>query len=509
MQKKIDEIFSLWQDHVGPGCQILVTQKGKTIYEKCFGYANLETMTPITQDSVFHVASVSKQFTAMAILMLHEQGKLSIFDDVRKYIPDLIQFSEPLTIKQMMNHVSGLREHYRLFTIQGRNGNDNITQEEIIRLNARQKALNFKPGEEFMYCNANYVYMTEIVHRVSGISFAEFSKRYIFEPLGMTSSFFREDADMIIPGRVTSYRDDGYTYKKGIFNISVHGDSGLNTNCRDLTTFIKQYQNPTLISRMTMEELMFHVPEIKKGTTVYGGGLRFNDLLGHRFIHHGGVNAGFRTVGALYPDDDLIITVFANTHTLPIEVAARDVARVVLGLPPRVLNYVKEHRRDEVCWEDIPGVYFCDGNNEVFHISLRDGTVYNGGTPLIHQGGNLFAQGRLDTLFAFGPETHLRRDCGVMKLRKLDTTVDPEEAKALEGVYYNDECQAIYTASYHDGKLGWENLRHGQVRLYPLGNSTYAYGSQTLRFVRNEAGAVTGCLYNCTQVRDLVFEKVK
>ena len=505
---QIDEIFEPWVDNLGAGCQLLVTYKGETVIDKCYGYANMETATPITQDTVFHVASVSKQFTAMAILMLHERGALSVFDDVRKYIPDLIKFSQPLTIKQMMNHVSGLREHYTLFRLQGRSIDDCITQEEIIRLNARQKSLNFEPGEEFMYSNANYVYMAVIVERVTGMPFAQFAKNYIFEPLGMKASFFRNDSTMIIPGRASSYRDDGYNYHNAIFNITVHGDSGLNTTCRDLTTFLKQYQNPTLISRKTMEELMFHIPKIKKGSTVYGGGLRFNEMLGHRHIHHGGVNAGFRTFGVLFPDDDLIITVFANTQTLPIEIAGRDVARIVLGLPPRQKRSIEPFRNADISPDSISGMYYCDANMESFEINVRQNMVFYGDVALVHVGDNVYKQGRLEVTFAFGEDTVLLRDDIIFHLRKVDGNVCEEIAKPLEGVYYNDELRALYTVSYSDGKLWWDHIRLGKQELHILEGDTFFYGNQTLRFEKNEDGYATGCVYCNALVRNVVFKKI-
>ena len=170
MQSKIDELFQLWKDHPGAGGQVLVTYQGETIFEKCYGYANIETGTPITPDSIFHVASVTKQFTAMAILMLHEKGLLHVCDDVRKYIPDLVAFEEPLTIKQLMNHVSGLREYYDLFYLGGRSMEDHLAQREARELIARQKNLNFAPGSEFLYTNANYMFMATIIERVSADS---------------------------------------------------------------------------------------------------------------------------------------------------------------------------------------------------------------------------------------------------------------------------------------------------------------------------------------------------
>jgi len=508
MIKKIDKIFQIWIDNPGAGGQLLVTHKGKVIVDRCYGYANIETQTPMTQDSVFHVASVSKQFAAMAILMLHDQGKLNVFDDVRKYIPDLIKFPEPVTIKQMMNHTSGIREHYVMFRLQGLSGEDKILQKQIVRLDGNQKQLNYTPGEEFVYSNSNYVFLVTIVERLTGMSFPQFAKKYIFEPLGMTSSFFRDDPNMLIPNRVSSYLDDGYTYTNGIFNIGVYGDSSLNTNCRDLTKFIQQYQNPTLISRETMENIMFHVPQVKRGTTIYAGGVRIQDFLGYRTIHHGGVNSGFRTFGILFPDEDLIVTVFTNTYNIPIETAGRDVARVILGLPDRKPPTLDEFKTDTVDWDSIEGFYYCDKDGDNYRITVKDGVVYHGSTPLVHQGGNLFKQGRLNISFAFGEDTTVCENGVIKHLRKFDTQVPEALARECEGFYFSEELEAFYTVVYEDGKLWLDHLRHGRSELHWLEGESFFTGMSRYRFFRNEDGKIDSYTHTHHQVRNLRFVKV-
>ena len=508
MLQKIDKIFQIWIDNPGAGGQLLVTHKGKVILERCYGYANIETQTPMTQDSVFHTASVSKQFAAMAILMLHDQGKLNVYDDVRKYIPDLINFSEPLTIKQMMNHVSGIRSHYASFQVRGRTTEDRIMQEEILRFIAKQKHLNFTPGEEFMYCNGNYVLMVTIVERLTGMTFPQFAKKYIFEPLGMQDSFFRDDPTMLIPNRVSSYHDDGYTYTNAPFNVAVYGDSSLNSTCRDLTKFIQHYQNPTLISRETMENIMFHVPEVKRGTTIYAGGVRIQDFLGYRTIHHGGVNAGFRTFGILFPDEDLIVTVFTNTYNIPIETAGRDVARVILGLPERVSKTLDEFVTDQVDPESIPGMYYCDADGDYYKISVRDGVVYHDNTPLTHVRGNLYKQGRLNLTFAFGEDTVINENGNIRHFRKFHTQVPQEYARACEGLYFSEEMEAFFTILYEDGKLWIDQLRNGRSELYWLEGDQFFYGLRKVRF-HWDADKVTGYTFSVGQIRALDFQKIR
>ena len=509
MLSQIDALFKLWTDNPGPGGQLLVTHKGKVIVDKCYGYANIETQTPITQDSVFHVASISKSITAMAIAILHDRGLLNVYDDVRNYVPEFIGFSEPLTIKQMMNHVSGMRCHYALMYLQGRNNDDCVLHSEMLRLIARQKKLNFAPGEEFMYSNPNYVLMATIVEKVTGQTFPNWVKENILEPLGMKDSFIRSDPRTIVPNRVSSYNFDGYRFRNALLNLTMYGSTGLNTTCRDLTRFFAHYQNPTLLSRETMESILFHVPEVKRGTTIYGGGLRFQEMLGHRYIHHGGVNAGFRTWGCLFPDDDLIVTIFTNVPSIPIETAGRDVARIVLGLPPRAKKDLEAYRAPAPQLDTLPGFYRCEANGDYFDLTMEDGKLYNDGILMTHRGDNIYQLGQLDYYMALGETITVKENSAIREYKKTEMTLPQELCRQLAGSYYNDEVQGLWHLLWEDGKFYWSHMRHGKQQLYWLKDETFFTGSRMLHVVRDDAGKIIGYNYQVGQIREMFFEKVK
>lgn len=508
MQHKIDELFSLWKNHEGAGGQVLVTYKGETIFEKCYGYANIELQVPMTQDSLFHVASVTKQFTAMCILILHERGLLNVNDDVRKYIPDLIRFPQSLTIKQMLNHASGLREYYDLFYLGGRSFEDHYAQHEARELIARQSALNFEPGTKFLYTNANYMLCATIVERLSGMTFARFCKENIFDPLGMDQSFIRDDPHMIVPNKVSSYHDNGYEYTNAILTFGLYGGTGLHTTCRQLHKFLRQYIDPTLISRDTMDSIMLDIPEIngKKGN--YGCGVRINSVEGHRYIHHGGVNAGYRTVGRVYPQDDLIITAFTNTYNIPIETAAGDIARIVLGLPERVRKNLEPYKEDSPILENVNGVYFCDKNKDNFEICVADGTVYLDGTKLVHRSGSLYQQGRRNIWLCLGKQVMLQQDNSIMELRRLTARISPEYAQKCVGSYYCADAQGQFDIAYENGDLWIKHIRFAPQKLTWLEGDTFLYGSKFITFQHDETEKVTGYLYNSGHLVDIPFQKV-
>ena len=199
VKAQVDKVFEKWDKSDSPGCALGVYRDGQIIYKHGYGMANLNDDVPITPATVFHVASMSKQFTAASIVLLAQQEKLSLDDDVRKYIPDLPDFGERITIRHLVHHTSGLRDQWSLLGLAGwRYSLDLITDDDVMSVMTRQKDLNFKPGEKHVYCNTGYTLMGLIVKRVSGMSLREFTTKNIFEPLGMTHTHFRDDHSEIV-----------------------------------------------------------------------------------------------------------------------------------------------------------------------------------------------------------------------------------------------------------------------------------------------------------------------
>src|ERR1700693_2574262 len=189
---RVDELFRKWSRTDSPGCAVSVMKDGHIVYEHGYGMAYLDHNVTITPSTVFHVASMSKQFTAASILLLNQQGKLSLDDDIRKYIPELHNFGTPITIRELINHTSGLRDQWVLLDLAGwRYSLDLITNDDIMSLMARQKDLNFKPGDREIYSNTGYTLLGLIVSRISGMTLREFTTENIFVPLEMKNTHFR------------------------------------------------------------------------------------------------------------------------------------------------------------------------------------------------------------------------------------------------------------------------------------------------------------------------------
>jgi CubicO group peptidase (beta-lactamase class C family) len=195
---KVDELLAEWDRPDSPGCAIGVIQDGQFLYKRGYGMANLEHDIPISPQTVFRIASTSKQFTAMCIALLADQGRVSLDDDIRKYLPELSEYERPITIRRLIHHTSGLRDYIELMELAGARDEDFYTDDQVIEMLARQKELNFAPGDEYLYSNTGYYLLGVIVKRVSGQSLREFAEAHICEPLGMADTHFHDDHTAVV-----------------------------------------------------------------------------------------------------------------------------------------------------------------------------------------------------------------------------------------------------------------------------------------------------------------------
>src|SRR5271154_6815476 len=235
--KQVDKVFVKWDKPDSPGCALGVYKDGIIIYKRGYGVADLNDDVPITPATVFHVASMSKQFTAASIVLLAQEGKLSLDDPVRKYIPELPDFGAPITIRHLIHHTSGLRDQWELLGLAGwRYSLDLITDDDVLAVMSRQKELNFRPGEKHLYCNTGYTLLAQIVKRVSGQSLREFTLSRIFRPLGMNSTHFRDDHAEIVKNLALGYTTDrkNNTFRLSVTNFDTTGATSLLTTVEDL-----------------------------------------------------------------------------------------------------------------------------------------------------------------------------------------------------------------------------------------------------------------------------------
>jgi len=284
---RVDKLFAEWNRPDSPGCSLGVSRNGVVVHERGYGMANLELGVAITPASVFHVASIAKQFTAMSILLLAQRGQLSLDDDVRKYIPEWLDHQHRVTIRHLLTHTAGLRDVFLLIELAAPRENSSDRNEALLRILARQRGLNFKPGTEHAYNNGGYNLLGSIVKRVSGQSLRAFADASIFKPLGMKQTHFHDDPAMIVPKRASGYSGGAGGLRLTGEASAVVGNAGLYTTTRDLLLWEQNFAdvrvgNPALVAAM-------QEPTVLTGgnSSPYGFGLQIGRYRGLRTIGHG------------------------------------------------------------------------------------------------------------------------------------------------------------------------------------------------------------------------------
>jgi CubicO group peptidase (beta-lactamase class C family) len=317
--RAVDKVFENFRNTDGPGCAVGVSRDGNVILERGYGMANLETDTPIRPTSIFHVASVSKQFTATAILLLERDGKLSLDDNIRKYLPEIPDYGTPVTIRHLLTHTSGLRDQWELLALaRGRFEEDRITEADVLDIVSRQTALNFKPGAEYVYSNTGFTLLGTIVKRVSGQSLRDFADARIFKPLGMTRTHFHDDYTMLVPGRTSAYEPvsgAGAHWRVGIPNFDTYGATSLYTTVGDLLKWEANLDHPIVGDRAMYARMETPTLLTTGDTSFYGFGMAIGNYRGARVIEHGGADAGYRSYLGRFPDKGLAIAIECNAAT--------------------------------------------------------------------------------------------------------------------------------------------------------------------------------------------------
>jgi CubicO group peptidase (beta-lactamase class C family) len=368
----VDRIFERWHRPDSPGAAVLVLRDGKVVHAKGYGMADLEQGVPIRTTSVFDIASVSKQFGAMAVALLEADGRLSMDDDVHAHLPELPDFGQRITIRHLVHHTSGLRDWPGTLAIAGWDYQDVISFRQILSMALHQRELNFVPGAEHAYSNTGYNLLAEIVAQVSGMSFRRFCQARIFEPLGMAATHFHDDHTEIVRDRAHSYRHapDG-TYRVVVNSLTALGSSSLFTTAEDLARWAGNFENP-LVGGPAVIWRMQERGVLNGGDTIpYAWGQSLGRYRGLETWSHGGSWAGYRTTLVRFPAQRSAVVILANTAEMNPAALANQIADVLLAdaftepappapqpSPPReeswspsaeeLQEYVGEYRSDEL-----------------------------------------------------------------------------------------------------------------------------------------------------------------
>lgn len=332
--KEVDKIFASWDKLDSPGCSLGIIQEGRFIYERGYGMANLEYGIPLTSQSVFRIGSTSKQFTAMCIVLLEEEGKISLDDNLREYFPEMPDYAESITIRQLLHHTSGVRDYLTLMSLKGARDDDFYTDPEVVDMIARQKELNFAPGDEFLYSNSGYFLLAEIVKRVTGDSMRVYAEDKIFKPLGMTHTHFHDDHTQIVKSRASGYgRKKGGDFWINMTTLGMIGDGGVFTSVDDLLLWDQNfYDNKLGKADKSLIDKMLTPGVLKSGEKLdYAFGLGISEYKGLKMVSHGGSFVGFRADMIRFPEQKFSVIVLANLGNINPSRLAKQVADIYLA----------------------------------------------------------------------------------------------------------------------------------------------------------------------------------
>lgn len=521
-QARVDEIFKEFAVPGSPGCTVAVYQDGRTVLSRAYGMANLDHDARLSPSSIFHVASVSKQFTAAAILLLAEDGKLTLDDDIRKHVPELPDFGKRITIRHLIHHTSGIRDQWSLLGLAGwRYSRDLITDDDVLSLLSRQQDLNFTPGERHLYSNSGYTLLAVIVSRVSGKSFREFTDERIFKPLGMTNTHFRDDFAEIVRNQAYGYTRQRGAFKLSVTNFDTAGATSLLTTVEDLARWDANFQKP-VVGGTAFVAAMAERGRLNDGRDIdYAFGIVHGTHRGLKTINHGGSDAGYRSALLRYPHQRFGVATLCNlAQTNPTQLAQR-VAEVYLGDQMQPMTASAPEAQPEVPLpaaelSALAGLYWNARDAIARRFVFEDGhlkaqTGQQQKTTLKSIGNRRFvADGPTPTLIVFdnnrvtiGPESGTTDTFE----RAEPFAPTPAQLEAFAGVYRSDEIEATYRTVVKDGRLRLERLKSAPSELEPLVADTFSSQPGVIRFTRDATGAVTGFVLEAGRVRGMKFWK--
>ena len=530
---QLDRLLEPWRVPDSPGCAVGIIAAGETVLARGYGMANLEHGIPISSASVFRIASTSKQFTACCILLLAERGELEIDGDIREILPELGHLNTKITARHLLYHTSGIRDYLTLLYLPGMDADDCVSDTEVFELLCRQRALNFPPGERYMYCNSGYFLLSVIVNRLSGISLRKFADRELFTPLAMTRTHFHDDHTEIVPGRASGYSPrDGGGYQLNMTNTEIVGDGGAFTSIEDVLRWIANFRSnrlglgsPELIRKL-------HTPGfLNDGQQLaYAMGVFVSPYRGLKMISHSGAYAGFRAEVLWFPERDVGLACLANDSSIEASDIARriadewfcgaaseagdrerTVARPFSPIPSRMSRNWSGFYSNPVTgniWEIV-------ADDDKLTAAVVGGQLHE----LQAQADNHFTG--LDAPFEIelrllgnppGDEIVLKIH-GAMERQIVLRAVDTEQPSVDQyaecvGHYYSDELRLRYSLSYENGHLHIDAPDDVVGPLRPIHPELFQLEHLAVAFFRGEHGGIAGFKLSTSRVRNILFRRL-
>jgi CubicO group peptidase (beta-lactamase class C family) len=530
--KKIDSLFLKWNTAISPGCTVGIVRNDSLIFSKGYGMANLEYAISNEPLTLYHMASVSKQFTAFSIILLVRQGKLKLDDDIHKWLPWFPDLKEKITILNLLNHKSGIRDQWQLLAISGTRLDDVITQDQIIKILSKQQALNFKPGDKYSYSNSGFTMLAEIVKAASGQTLRQFTDSAIFKPLGMTSTHFHDDYTEIEKNRSYSYdQKDSSHFTNAVLSYSVSGATSLFTNINDMSKWVMNFYNHKVGDQKDID-LLTQKGRLNKGKGLsYALGIVSDTYNGWRQYSHSGGDAGYRTHVAVFPDLKMGFMVFSNLGNFNpgekvyaiADLFIKDTAVKKEGEKKDQSDSAAAVLKDTLSIKNFTGNYIGEEGLPI-SFDIRNSQLHYH----IFNENNFLLKGLKDTFsipqspkikFIFGIKgkdttVDLITSDQLFHLKKYikDTSQTNEFLKKYTGVYYCPELDCKYGIDLKDHHLILTNSKYNDAKLTLIGKDHLMNDNwwiNHLMMKRDSKNNIIGFEVNSGRIMHLKFNKIE
>jgi CubicO group peptidase (beta-lactamase class C family) len=488
---RVDQLFQQWDKPTSPGCAVAVMKDGRIVYQRGYGMADLDRGEKITPTTVFHVGSISKQFTATAVLMLEHEGRLSLDDAVKIYVPELPDFGVNISLRHLLHHTSGLRDQWELLGLAGWRAV--IRDEDVLAMMSRQTALNFPPGSEFLYSNTGFTLLTQIVKRVSGKTFRSFTTERLFQPLLMEHTHFRDDHAEIVEKLAYGYGQKGDRFALSLPNFDTVGATGLLTTVEDLALWDENFYTARVGGERIIAELQ-EPGHLNDGTPIdYAAGLEVSRYRGLKTVDHAGADAGYQADMIRFPDQHFSVATLCNLASINPSALNRKIADIYLAsdLAPT------EFANGEVGMSPQPGpdrlaalvgVYVDpDDGIRVFQTELD------------------FRQSETGTPTRFTARTKAGKSFQFSRVSPYQPTA--AQLEEFAGKFRSDEIDLPYELIVKDGHLVARSSKTPDLSLVPVTSDLFIGGENRIRFTRDAQGHVAGALLNTARIRNFRFER--
>ncbi|NRF38351.1 serine hydrolase [Pedobacter foliorum] len=513
----IEKIFERYQA-TSPGCQLAISQNNRIVFSKAWGIADLEHRVSLTTESIIEAGSVSKQFTAAAILLLQQTGKLSLNDDVRKYIPELPDYETVITLQHLIHHTSGIKDWGSIMAFSDwPRGTKIYSNNDVLNILVHQQSLNNKPGDEYLYSNSNYVLLSIIVERITGKSLEEFTRSFIFEPAGMKHTQWRSNLNRIVPDRAIAYRKSNSTYFTDMPFENVYGNGGLLTTAEDLLRWNNYFLSGKLGSPSLLPNQLSVIALNNGRKNAYAAGLRIDSLRGWKAIMHDGATAAYRSTLEYYPDLKLSIAWLSNTSefdggreglTELRDLLLKDKSPIngnakidTILVAPKILTTYAGWYKDRLT------------NTGIGLIVKNDKLQTTNGKILVPIAENEFILGSSRIKFQSDQKRpfYIKDENGVIYENVEEADNSPAILKDCIGEYYSDEVEAKLSISIENDKLVIHRNSNTKFTL----NATYKDGfdiensSIRVLFERDKKHKIKSLKFTSPRVRNITFKKLQ